>query len=139
MMRETKKKVLIIGGSGFIGYNLSKYLIINRNYDITIADNQFRGKRDKDFEKLLFNKNVKFIDADFTDKNSFSFLENSYDYVYMLASVVGVNNTLEIPHEIIRINTLLIINTLEWIRHSKLMLAKTTRPVRPLSLVTKRP
>ena len=120
MMRETKKKVLIIGGSGFIGYNLSKYLIINRNYDITIADNQFRGKRDKDFEKLLFNKNVKFIDADFTDKNSFSFLENSYDYVYMLASVVGVNNTLEIPHEIIRINTLLIINTLEWIRHSKI-------------------
>ena len=37
----------------------------------------------------------------------------------MLASVVGVNNTLEIPHEIIRINTQLIINTLEWIRFSK--------------------
>lgn len=118
-MKNLEKKVLIIGGSGFIGYNLSKYLIKNRKYNITIADNQFRGKKDSDFEKLLVNKNVKFIDADFTKKSSFSMLENDYDFVYMLASVVGVNNTLEIPHEIIRINTQLIINTLEWIRSSK--------------------
>ena len=34
----------------------------------------------------------------------------------MLASVVGVNNTLKIPSEIIRINTLLILNTLEWLK-----------------------
>ena len=118
-MKNLEKKVLIIGGSGFIGYNLSKYLIKNRKYNITIADNQFRGKKDSDFEKLLVNKNVKFIDADFTNKSSFLMLENDYDFVYMLASVVGVNNTLEIPHEIIRINTQLIINTLEWIRYSK--------------------
>ena len=68
IMKNKIKKVLIIGGSGFIGYNLSKYLINNRKYNITIADNQFRGKKDKDFEKLLINKNVKFIDADFTKK-----------------------------------------------------------------------
>ena len=34
----------------------------------------------------------------------------------MLASVVGVNNALKIPSEIIRINTLLILNTLEWLK-----------------------
>jgi nucleoside-diphosphate-sugar epimerase len=34
----------------------------------------------------------------------------------MLASVVGVNYTLQHPHEIIRINTFLILNTLEWLR-----------------------
>ena len=63
-MENLAKKVLIIGGSGFIGYNLSKYLIYNRKYNITIADNQFRGKKDSDIEKLLMNSNVKFIDAD---------------------------------------------------------------------------
>ena len=104
-MENLAKKVLIIGGSGFIGYNLSKYLIYNRKYNITIADNQFRGKKDSDIEKLFMNSNVKFIDADLTEKSNFSLLENDYDFVYMLASVVGVNNTLEIPHEIIRINT----------------------------------
>jgi nucleoside-diphosphate-sugar epimerase len=37
----------------------------------------------------------------------------------MLASVVGVDNANSIPHEIIRINTALIYNTLEWVRHSQ--------------------
>ncbi len=113
-----RKNVLVLGGAGFIGFNLSKYLSRNSNYEITIADNQFRGKKDKYLENLLSKKNVNFIEADFTNPKSFNLLSKSYDYVYMLASVVGVNNTLEMPHEIIRINSQLIINTLEWIRYS---------------------
>ena len=38
----------------------------------------------------------------------------------MLASMVGVNNTLEIPNEIIRVNAMLILNTLEWIKKAKI-------------------
>ena len=34
----------------------------------------------------------------------------------MLASMIGVNNTLENPHEVIRINTALIYNSLEWLK-----------------------
>ena len=115
-----KKNILILGGAGFIGYNLSKFLLKNRNNKVTIADNQFRGKKDNYLNDLLENDNANFIEADFTRSESFDKLESSYDYVYMLASVVGVNNTLEIPHEIIRINSLLIINTLEWIRKSNI-------------------
>jgi UDP-glucose 4-epimerase len=113
-----KKKVLLLGGAGFIGLNISKYLAENRNYEITVADNFSRGKKDEDLMALVDKFGVKILEGDFTMPSAFEQLEKGYDYVYMLASVVGVNNTLEIPHEIIRINTALIYNTLEWLKHS---------------------
>ena len=110
------KKVIILGGAGFIGLNIAKYLIAKKNYKITIADNLSRGKMDSYLEKIISYENVDFIEGDFTKKSSFKSLDTDYDYCYMLASVVGVNNTLKIPSEIIRINTLLILNTLEWLK-----------------------
>ena len=64
---------------------------------------------------LVSNDNVNFIEGDFTKADEFKKLESSYDYMYMLAAVVGVNNTLKNPSAIIRVNTLLTINTLEWL------------------------
>ena len=115
-----RTKVLIIGGAGFIGCNLAKYLIENRDYEITVTDNLSRGQMDNDFSELLLSRDIKFIEGDFTNPETFRFLDSKYDYVYMLASVVGVDNTLDKPHEVIRINTLLIINVLEWIKRSEI-------------------
>ena len=39
-----RTKVLIIGGAGFIGCNLAKYLIENRDYEITANEITYRGK-----------------------------------------------------------------------------------------------
>ncbi len=113
-----KKKVLLLGGAGFIGLNISRYLTEERDYRITIADNFSRGKKDEYLVELLTNDRVSLIEGDFTNPDTYNLLESDYDEVYMLASVVGVNNTLEIPHEIIRINTALIYNTLEWLKKS---------------------
>ena len=51
------KKVLLLGGAGFIGFSIAKYLAEKGGYKITIADNFFRagGKIDsslKDTAKL---------------------------------------------------------------------------------------
>lgn len=115
------KKVLLLGGAGFIGYNIAKYLSRNRNYKLTIADNFFRGggKVDESLNNLVSKFKIDLIEGDFTLPEVFKKLENDYDYVYMLASVVGVDYVNKIPHEIIRINTALIYNTLEWLRNSK--------------------
>lgn len=43
------KRVLLLGGAGFIGFNITKYLAENRNYQLTIADNFARGKQDDYF------------------------------------------------------------------------------------------
>lgn len=111
-------KVLILGGAGFIGMNIVKKLSERSGYEITLADNLFRGKKDSYLESLLEKDNVNLIVGDFTDPTAFEQLEKNYDQVYMLASVVGVKYTEEIPDELVRINTALIFNTLEWLKNS---------------------
>ena len=114
------KKVLLLGGAGFIGFNITKYLAENRNYSLTIADNFARGREDASFTELVEKHQIKVVTGDFTQPETFQQLDDQYDQVYMLASVVGVDNANSIPHEIIRINTALIFNTLEWIRRNKI-------------------
>ena len=48
------KKILITGGTGFIGAAISNYFV-NKGYDITILDNNSRGNisRIKNNEKIL--------------------------------------------------------------------------------------
>lgn len=115
------KKVLLLGGAGFIGFSIAKNLTEKGGYKITIADNFFRagGKIDSLLQSLVDEHNIRIVSGDFTESNYFLELEKDYDYVYMLASVVGVDYVNEMPHEIIRINTALIYNTLEWLRSSK--------------------
>ena len=75
---------------------------------------------DESLSLLVEKYNIKVIKADFTIPSSFDLLDNEYDQLYMLAAVVGVNNTLERPHEVIRINTALTYNTLEWTKKAKI-------------------
>jgi UDP-glucose 4-epimerase len=111
-------KVLILGGAGFIGMNIIRELGKRGDSIITIGDNFFRGKMDADLTALVEKYCIKVISADFTEASAFDQLEKDYDQVYMLASVVGVEYTTKIPNELIRINTLLIMNTLEWLKSS---------------------
>ena len=54
------KKILILGGAGFIGYHLSKFLSHKKfNNTIYILDNFQRGVKDKNFNELLKKKKCK--------------------------------------------------------------------------------
>lgn len=111
-------KILILGGAGFIGYHLASKLCENQNNHVTICDNLDLSECNKDvnLQGLISNSNVSYISGDYTDINTFNILDDDYDQLYMLASIVGVNLVNENPQDIIRINTLLIINTLEWLK-----------------------
>ena len=86
------KKVLILGGAGFIGFNITKYLAENRNYELTIADNFMKKNRDEEFDELISKHNIKVIEDDFSYPEAYKKLDSEYDHVYMMAALVGVDN-----------------------------------------------
>jgi nucleoside-diphosphate-sugar epimerase len=107
-------KVLITGGAGFIGFHVAKYLA-EREYDITLCDNLFRGSVDYDLKMLIERENVKFVEIDLIKAENFKVLEKDYDYIYHLAAINGTKYFYEIPHEVLRVNILTLINLLDWL------------------------
>jgi nucleoside-diphosphate-sugar epimerase len=118
-MSQNKKSILLLGGAGFIGYHIARYLAENRDYDVTIADDFSSGSRDDDFETLCARRSIRVINGDLSKPEIYDTLDKHYDQVYVLASVVGVNRCIEEPEEVIRINTAIILNTAEWFRAAK--------------------
>ena len=109
------KQILVLGGGGFIGRNIVSSLVEKGEAIVTAADIQ----EGSNWSKLANNKHTKdrfkSVIDDFTDIQAFNRLSQSFDEIYMLAAVVGVNRTLENPQDVIRINTLLTMNTLDYI------------------------
>ncbi len=107
-------KVLVIGGAGFTGFHLARCLA-EENHQVTICDNLFKERVDEDFSQLLKLENVRFIETELTRREAVDRLEPDFDIVYHLAAISGVKYFYEIPHEVLRINILSLINVLDWL------------------------
>lgn len=103
-------KCLVLGGAGFVGLHLGRRLLAD-GHEVTVVDDFSRGRDDPELTAL----DVPVISADLTDPASFAALPRDCDHVYLLAAVVGVRNVERDPSRVIRINTLVVLNTLEWI------------------------
>jgi UDP-glucose 4-epimerase len=109
------KEILVLGGGGFIGRNITEYLFNRNDCNITAADLNKGSNWDKLLNNKLWPKHFQYAVDDFANIDAFNKLGQRFDEIYMLAAVVGVNRTLKFPHEVIRNNTLLTLTTLEWI------------------------
>ncbi len=120
-------RVLIVGGAGFIGYHLASRLAAD-GHTITLADDLSRGRRDAAVEALCASGQVTLLQADLTSPRALARLPREWDQVYMLAAVVGVRNVETDPERVIRVNTLSVLNLLEWLpaRDEVLFFASTS-------------
>ena len=112
-------KILITGGAGFIGYFISDILSKNKINEIHIIDNLSNSEKDKEFYRLLDNRNVKFFELDLTDLDSYSIIDSDYNQVYHLAAIAGVKRVTENPVLTLRVNSLSTIYLLDFIKKMK--------------------
>lgn len=118
-MTVDKDKVLILGGGGFIGINIAKALLEKGGYEVTLVDNFARGNdRVDQLNPYLASEKCNIINSDLTFSKGFEVLDKDYDCVYMLAAMVGVDRVNAEPHEVIKVNSLLVVNCLEWLRET---------------------
>jgi len=76
----------------------------------------FPGVRDADFEALLVLPNVNLVEVDLSLKESWEKVGEGYDYVYHLAAVNGTRRFYVMPYDILKNDTVMNINALEWLR-----------------------
>lgn len=109
------KQILVLGGGGFIGRNIVQFLLERGDCAVTAADIRQGSNWQALSTDPKTSSRFRGIEDDFCDIKAFDQLGQSFDEVYMLAAVVGVNRTLKFPQDVIRINTQLTMNTLDWI------------------------
>lgn len=115
-------KVLILGGAGFIGVHLARRLV-SQGHPVTIVDDFSRGRDDPELTAL----GVPVLHADLTDPAALAAVPHGWDHVYMLAAVVGVRNVEKEPARVIRVNTVGLMNVLDWLEPGgKLFFASTS-------------
>jgi nucleoside-diphosphate-sugar epimerase len=104
-----KKTFLVTGGTGFIGSNICE-LLIKKNYNVKIIDNNFRGS----ISKIKgIKKNVKFIKGDIRDRKALDKALKNTDAVIHLAYVNGTKHFYSKPVLVLDVAVKGILNIIE--------------------------
>lgn len=110
-------KALVTGGAGFIGSHLVDYLV-KQGVDVVVVDDLSMGNVDN-----IKNRNLVTIYIEDVRNEKFMqelLRQEKFDYVYFLAAVASVADSIERPSETHEINHNAVLNTLEFIRTENL-------------------
>ena len=98
-------KVLVTGGAGFIGSHIVEHF--QGKADVRVLDNLRTG-----YMKNLEGFDVDFIEGSITDKARVAKAVEGVDYIFHLAAMVSVPESMELPEECVEINTIGTLNVL---------------------------
>jgi len=112
-------QVLITGGCGFIGANLTRYLL-GRGYTVKVFDNLSKGS-EANLRRATEGFGLgELIEGDIRDKEGIEEAARDVDAVVHLAAHTGVVDSLENPEEDFQVNVVGVFNVLEACRKSGL-------------------
>lgn len=123
-MKSAQMKILITGGAGFIGSNLSKRLA-DDGHEVVVLDSLLRGNK---LDKETFGK-IKFIKGDVRDYDTVLNASVGCDLIFHFAAVLGVDIVADNPVETMDvevIGTRNIVNAAEVNNIKKIMYASTS-------------
>ncbi len=102
-------KILITGGSGFIGSNLAKKLL-KSGHEITIFDNEVRGQISRLND---ISGDIKYVKGDIRDFDAVSKAAKGIDLLAHLAYINGTEHFYTIPEIILEVALKGIVNTVQ--------------------------
>src|SRR5690606_32664445 len=89
------KKILITGGAGFIGSNLTEYFL-NKGYFVRCLDNFSTGYH-HNIEEFISNKNYELLEGDIRDLETCKEAVKGMDYVLHQAALGSVPRSVNDP------------------------------------------
>ena len=109
---------LLIGGAGYVGSVLTKYLL-DKKKKVQVIDN-FIYKNNFSIKQFLKNSKYKFINGDYSDINVINNLKSDIDHVIFLGGLVGDPITNKYPELADKINDSGIINCINSLEKKKI-------------------
>src|SRR5438876_2931506 len=119
-MKGEVKRVLVCGGAGFVGSNLSKNLLDTGNH-VTVFDSLARRGSELNLAWLQqseYSHRLHFIHGDIRDSKAVEMAVQRADEIYHLAAQVAVTTSVDDPRTDFEINALGTLNVLEAARRS---------------------
>ncbi len=113
----TNKTVLVTGGAGFIGSNITEKLL-QLNNKVVCLDNFITGSK-TNIKPFLDNSNYKFIKGDIRNYEDCELAVKNIDYVLHQAALGSVPRSIENPIDSVESNTLGFVNMLTAAKNAK--------------------
>jgi CDP-paratose 2-epimerase len=113
------KRILVTGGAGFIGSNLTHKLLMDGNH-VTVVDSLARKGSEKNLKWLSeqHQYRFRFLQADIRDFNVLRVAAQDVDVIYHLAAQVAVTTSVDDPRNDFEVNAAGTLNLLEAARLS---------------------